>query len=84
VVDTEEPASFQEAQVHECWRRAMLDEMAATEVNGRWKLEEAPADVRPIGLKWVFKTKRDAAGIITKHKARLMVKGIRPAAGSRF
>jgi hypothetical protein len=75
VVDTEEPASFQEAQVHECWRRAMLDEMAAI---------EQCTDVRPIGLKWVFKTKRDAAGIITKHKAQLMAKGICPAAGSRF
>jgi hypothetical protein len=28
-----------------------------------------------MGLKWVFKTKRDAAGIMTKHKARLVVKG---------
>jgi hypothetical protein len=75
VVDTEEPASFQEAQAHECWRKVMLDEMTTIEASGTWKLEEAPADVRPIGLKWVFKTKRDAAGIIIKHKARLVVKG---------
>jgi hypothetical protein len=75
VVDTEEPTSFQEAQAHECWRKAMLDEMMAIEANGTWKLEEAPTGVRLIGLKWVFKTKRDAAGIITKHKARLVAKG---------
>jgi hypothetical protein len=57
VVDTEEPASFQEAQAHECWRRAMLVEMAAIEANGTWKLEEAPAGVRSISLNWVVKTK---------------------------
>jgi hypothetical protein len=75
MVDTEEPASFQEAQAHECWRQAMLDEMTAIEANGTWKLEEAPAGIRPIGLKWVFKTKRDAVGNISKYKARLVVKG---------
>jgi hypothetical protein len=75
VVDTEEPTSFQEAQVHECWRQAMLDEMTAIEANGMWKLEEAPTDIRPIGLKWVFKMKRDATGNISKYKARLMAKG---------
>jgi hypothetical protein len=70
-----EPASFQEAQTHECWRKAMLDEMTAIEANETWELVEAPPGHRPIGLKWVFKTKRDAAGIITKHKARLVAKG---------
>jgi hypothetical protein len=71
VVDTEEPASFQEAQAHECWRKVMLDEIMAIEANGTWKLEGAPTGIHPIGLKWIFKTKRDAAGIIIKHKARL-------------
>jgi hypothetical protein len=53
----------------------MLVEMAAIEANATWKLEEAPAGIRLIGLKWVFKTKRDTAGNVTKYKARLMVKG---------
>jgi hypothetical protein len=47
----------------------MLDEMTAIEANRTWKLEEAPTGIRPIGLKWVFKTKRDAAGNISKYKA---------------
>jgi hypothetical protein len=75
VVDTEEPTSFQEAQTHECWRKAMLDEMTTIEPNGTWELVGAPPGHHLIGLKWVFKTKRDAADIITKHKARLVVKG---------
>lgn len=75
MVNTDEPTTFQEAQAHECWRKAMLDEMTAIEANGTWELVEAPAHHRPIGLKWVFKTKKDAAGVVTKHKARLVAKG---------
>jgi hypothetical protein len=75
MVDTEEPASFQEAHAHECWRQAMLDEMTVIEANGTWKLEDAPVGIRPIGLKWVFKMKRDTTGNISKYKARLVVKG---------
>jgi hypothetical protein len=33
VVDTEESASFQEVQVNECWRKAMLNKMTVIEVN---------------------------------------------------
>jgi hypothetical protein len=75
VVNTEEPASFQEAQAHECWRRVMFEEMIAIEANATWKLVEAPVGIQPISLKWVFKMKRDAAGNVTKYKARIMAKG---------
>jgi hypothetical protein len=51
----------------------MLDEMTAIEVNMTWKLVEAPLGDHLIGLKWVFKTKKDAAGVITKYKVRLVV-----------
>jgi hypothetical protein len=53
----------------------MLDEMTAIEANGTWELVDAPTSQRPIGLKWVFKTKKDASGVIIKHKARLVAKG---------
>jgi len=53
----------------------MLDEMTAIEANSTWALVDAPTHHRSIGLKWVFKTKRDATGIVTKYKARLVTKG---------
>jgi hypothetical protein len=70
-----EPASFEEAMRHECWRLAMLDEMTSIEASGTWNLVELPARAKPIGLKWVYKVKKDASGIVTKHKARLVAKG---------
>ena len=53
----------------------MLDEMTSIEASGTWWLIEPPPHTRSIGLKWVYKAKKDASGIVTKHKARLVVKG---------
>lgn len=75
LASAEEPATFDQAQKHDCWRLAMLDEMTSIESNGTWELVDPPPRVRPIRLKWVFKTKKDATGIIVKHKARLVAKG---------
>jgi hypothetical protein len=35
---------------------------------------DLPAGQKPIGLKWVYKLKKDSSGAIVKHKARLVVK----------
>ncbi|KAF0928878.1 hypothetical protein E2562_010736 [Oryza meyeriana var. granulata] len=36
---------------------------------------DLPPGHRPIGLKWVFKLKRDEQGAVVKHKARIVAKG---------
>ena len=71
----EEPATFEEARREEFWRKAMMEEMASIEQNKTWKLVNLPYGHRPIGLKWVFKVKRDEASAIVQHKARLVAKG---------
>ena len=38
-------------------------------------MSDLPRGHKAIGLKWVFKVKRDAAGEVVKHKARLVAKG---------
>jgi hypothetical protein len=70
-----EPTTFEQAQKEESWRVAMLDEMTSIEANGTWELVDPPLHQRPIGLKWVYKIKKDTSGIVTKHKARLVAKG---------
>ncbi|WKA04874.1 hypothetical protein VitviT2T_022873 [Vitis vinifera] len=43
--------------------------------NGVGDLIELPEGVKPIGCKWIFKTKRDSKGNIVRYKARLVAKG---------
>ena len=53
----------------------MLEEMNSIESNQTWRLVPLPPGHRPIGLKWVYKVKKNAAGNVIKHKARLVAKG---------
>ena len=59
----------------ELWLDAMRDEIQSMRHNGVWELVELPEGHRPIGCKWVYKTKRDPKGKIEKFKARLVAKG---------
>ena len=36
---------------------------------------KAPKSYKPIGMKWIYKLKKNPLGEIVKHKARLVVKG---------
>jgi hypothetical protein len=53
----------------------MTEESQAIEDNHTWVLTDLPPGRRDIGLKWVFKVKRDEKVSFVKHKARLVVKG---------
>lgn len=39
-----DPVSFDEAQQHEEWRTAMMEEIQAIEKNKTWKLSELPPE----------------------------------------
>ncbi|WVZ50368.1 hypothetical protein U9M48_001626 [Paspalum notatum var. saurae] len=53
----------------------MEEELRAIEENRTWTLTELSPGRRAIGLKWVFKVKKDEHGAVVRHKARLVVKG---------
>ncbi|KAE8767964.1 hypothetical protein D1007_60605 [Hordeum vulgare] len=80
----EEPASVDEALADEAWKEAMDEEMRSITDNNTWELTTLPAGHRAIGLKWVFKVKRDASGAIIRHKARLVAKGYAQRQGVDF
>jgi len=80
----DEPTSFGEAELAACWRQAMRVELRSIEENATWELASLPAGHRAIGLKWVFKVKRDELGNIIRHKARLVAKGYVQRAGVDF
>ena len=59
----------------EKWIESIKDEMKSMKDNGVWDLVELPEDVKLIGCKWIFKTKRDSKDNIVRYKARLVAKG---------
>jgi hypothetical protein len=84
LTSVEEPPTFAEAEREENWRKAMMEEMKSIEENHTWELVEALAGCRPIGIKWVFKVKRDEHGAIVKYKARLVARGFVQREGVDF
>ncbi|KAL6322358.1 hypothetical protein AAG906_007911 [Vitis piasezkii] len=85
--DAFDPVTYQEA-IH-CpqfisWKEAMDDEMNSMYMNGVWDLVELPYGCKPVGCKWVFKTKRDSSRKIERYKAKLVVKGYSQREGIDF
>lgn len=75
MLGADEPVSHIEALKHDSWKQAMEEEMKSIHENGTWELDTLPIGAKAIGLKWVFKLKKDAAENVVKHKARLVAKG---------
>ena len=71
----DEPWNFSEAKGMKVWLTACEDEILSIEKNQTWVLVDLPAGVKSIGLKWVFKIKRNPDGSVNKYKARLVAKG---------
>ena len=57
------------------WIDAMNEEIKSMKDNDVWDLVPLPKGAKPIGCKWIFKTKRDSNGDVERYKARLVAKG---------
>ena len=53
----------------------MKEELEAIERNSTWELVKLPESCKSIGVKWIYKIKRNASEEITRYKARLVAKG---------
>jgi hypothetical protein len=62
----------------------MKEELTSIEENETWSLVHLPKGHHAIGLKWVFKLKRDEHANIIQHKARLIAKGYVQGQGIDF
>ncbi|KAD4180022.1 hypothetical protein E3N88_28613 [Mikania micrantha] len=72
---TDEPFGYSQAAGNPNWEDAMRKEIESIVKNQTWILTNLPKNAKPIGLKWVYKIKKDASGKIVKYKARLVAKG---------
>lgn len=53
----------------------MDDEIESIKKNDTWELATLPKGQKAIGVKWVYKVKKNAQGEVEKYKARLVAKG---------
>ncbi|KAH9293226.1 hypothetical protein KI387_041571, partial [Taxus chinensis] len=70
-----EPENVREALSQPQWKEAMDTEYDSLMKNQTWELVDLPIGKKPIGCKWVFKTKYKVDRSIDKHKACLVAKG---------
>ncbi|KAJ9555288.1 hypothetical protein OSB04_009902 [Centaurea solstitialis] len=71
-----DPLSFEEAYQDQKWKDAMDKEIEAImKNNNTWVLVDLPKNHKPIGVKWIYKTKLNERGKVDRYKARLVVKG---------
>jgi Reverse transcriptase (RNA-dependent DNA polymerase) len=75
LIGMEEPTNFNEAAIDKNWNCAMVEEIESIQENKTWSLVESIKGQKVIGLKWVFKLKKDSERRIVKYKARLVAKG---------
>ena len=76
-----EPMNFQEAAKKKTWRNAMDEEIKSIQKNDTWELASLPNGHKAIGVKWVYKAKKNSKGEVERHKARLVAKGYSQRAG---
>ena len=83
-IEEDDPITFHQAM--ECsdsqkWIEAMKEEIKSMHDNGVWELVPLRQGAKPIGCKWIFKTKRYSNGNKERYKARLVAKGFTQRAG---
>ncbi|KAM0037798.1 putative RNA-directed DNA polymerase [Helianthus debilis subsp. tardiflorus] len=70
-----EPTSFTVANKSIEWRQAMADELDVLHRNGTWTLVPPAPHTNVVDCKWVYRSKTDQNGKISRYKARLVAKG---------
>jgi len=79
-----DPASYDEAMQSSqaaLWKQAADEEFQSLKSAGTWTLCERPRGANVIGVKWVFKTKRNELGEVSRYKARLVAQGYNQVPG---
>ncbi|KAH0686263.1 hypothetical protein KY289_017024 [Solanum tuberosum] len=69
------PSCYSQASKHECWQKAMEEELLALKENDTWDIVSCPSNVFPIGCKWVYSIKLHSDGSLNRYKAGLVVLG---------
>ena len=74
----DDPINFRQAiesSNSQKWIDAMNEEMKSMKDNDVWDFVPLLEGAKPIGCKWIFKTKKNSKGNVERYKARLVAKG---------
>nr|GEV70566.1 hypothetical protein [Tanacetum cinerariifolium] len=71
----EEPKKISNAFKDPSWVESMQEELLQFRIQNVWILVDCPKGVRPIGIKWVLRNKKDEREIVIRNKARLVSHG---------
>ena len=74
----DDPINFRQAlesSKSQEWIDAMNEEIKSMKDNDVWDLVPLLESVKPIGCKWIFKTKRGSKGDVERYNAHLVAKG---------
>ncbi|GJV07370.1 putative ribonuclease H-like domain-containing protein [Tanacetum coccineum] len=71
----EEPKKVIQALKDPSWIEAMQEELLQFKLQQVWTLVDLPYGKRAIGIKWVYRNKKDERGIVIRNKARLVAQG---------
>lgn len=83
----EDPKTRKEAIASENNKKrieAMNEEISSLKNNNTWTLVDVPKNKNIVSCKWVFKTKRNLDGEVTKFKARLVARGFSQKYGTDY
>ena len=70
-----EPAAFEDASKHQCWRDAMTEEYDSILKNDVWDIIPRPEGKSIVTSKWIYKIKHAAHRSVEKCKARFLARG---------
>ncbi|GKE32971.1 retrovirus-related pol polyprotein from transposon TNT 1-94, partial [Tanacetum coccineum] len=70
-----EPKKVIQALQDPIWIEAMQEELLQFKLQQVWTLLDLPYGKRAIGIKWMYRNKKDERGIVIRNKARLVAQG---------
>ncbi|GKE37580.1 putative ribonuclease H-like domain-containing protein, partial [Tanacetum coccineum] len=70
-----EPKKVIQALADSSWIETMQEKLLQLRLQKVWRLVDLPKGKHAIGIKWVYRNKKDERGILVRNKARLVTQG---------
>ncbi|GJQ96726.1 putative ribonuclease H-like domain-containing protein [Tanacetum coccineum] len=71
----QEPTKIAQALDDESWVEVIQEKLLQFKIQKVWTLVDLPYGKKAIGIKWVYRNKKDERGIVVRNKARLVAQG---------